>query len=109
MTQEHNPKSALDQIMASIEELRKDTMASVGHLQAELQENTRTTERLLEGFANGDTDGHRRYHEEVIQAMADKRKLRQELITHLLKTSSWAALIGTCIALATYFKIWIKG
>jgi len=53
---------------------------------------TEEVQRLREGFPEADADGHRRYHEEIMQAMADRRRLRQELITHLLKTSSWAAL-----------------
>lgn len=101
-------ENALEQIIESIRQLRESSTESFSHLRDELHENTRKTDRILKAFPNDDTDGHRSYHEEIIQSMADKRKLRQELITHLLKTSSWAALVGACIALATYFKIWIK-
>ncbi|WP_059415630.1 MULTISPECIES: hypothetical protein [Cupriavidus] len=73
---------------------------------AELTEEVR---RLRTGFPEGDSDGHRRYHEEIMQAMADRRKLRQELITHLLKTSSWAALAGVLWALWEHFISKIKG
>jgi hypothetical protein len=77
-------------------------------LRTELAENTRKTDLILKGFPDGDPDGHRRYHEEVIQQMADRRKLRQELLTHLLKASSWPALFGVCYVLWKYFKTQIN-
>ena len=73
---------------------------------ADLTEEVR---RLRTGFPQDDADGHRRYHEEIMQAMADRRKLRQELIAHLLKTSSWAALAGVLWALWEHFISKVKG
>jgi len=64
----------------------------------------RKTDEVLKGFPAGDPDGHRRYHEEVMQQMAERRRLRQELLTHLLKAASWPALVGVFIVLWKYAK-----
>lgn len=82
----------------------KELILSVNLLRQEVADNTRKTEQILKGFADSDPEGHRRYHEEVMQAMADRRKLRQEILTHLLKTSAWAALAGICFVLWKYLK-----
>ncbi|MDR3427908.1 hypothetical protein [Silvimonas sp.] len=80
---EEIPESTLNTLL---EEIRR--------LNAKVDENTRITSEIRDGFPGGDADGHRRYHEEVIEQMAEHRKLRKELITHLVKTSTWVALSG---------------
>lgn len=74
-----------------------------------LAENTRKTDQILKGFPQNDPYGHCRYHEEVMQQMADRRKMRQDVMTHLLKTSSWGALVGILWVLWKYFKQQING
>jgi hypothetical protein len=83
---------------------QNEVLQELAALREELAENTRKTDLILKGFPQGDPDGHRRYHEEVMQQMAERRKLRQELLTHLLKASSWPALVGVCYVLWRYFK-----
>lgn len=94
---------------AEEKDLLKKLTASVDAMRGELADNTRKTEDVLKGFPQGDPDGHRRYHEEVIQKMADNRKLRQELVVHLAKTSSWLAFVGVLTALYQHFKAQILG
>jgi hypothetical protein len=45
-------------------------------------------------FPGGDFDGHRRYHELLISREEQKQQIRREIITHLLKGSTWAMLLG---------------
>lgn len=97
MTPSDDQKSPLDQIMASINELRQ-----------EVRDSKAAIESIFKAFPEGDIGGHCRYHEEIIQSMVDRRKLRQELISHLVKSSTWAALIGAAIVLWQYLKISIK-
>jgi len=73
--------------------------------------NTQATTELghkidafINAFPEGDFEGHRRYHEEMIQQMEDRRKLRQEIIYHLAKSSTWAALVGLAVVLYNRFK-----
>jgi len=88
--------------------LLKQLVASVQQVRSELAENTRKTDQILKGFPAGDPDGHRRYHEEVMQQLAERRQLRHELLTHLLKAASWPALAGVCFVLWKYFKAQIN-
>jgi hypothetical protein len=90
-------------------ELMQSIAVSMNLIRAELAENTRSIGQILKGFPEGDPDGHRRYHEEVIQQMSERRKLRQEILTHLLKASSWPALAGVCYVLWKYFKSQVTG
>jgi len=83
----------MEKLTAVVEQLRVDVAA-----------NTALTEKIVSGFAGADMEGHRRYHEEIIQQLTDRRKLRQELISHLVKTSTWAALMGMGYALLLYAK-----
>lgn len=59
------------------------------------------------GFPDGDLDGHRRYHELLIAREEQKQQIRRELITHLIKTSTWAALVGLGIMLLRSLKSFI--
>lgn len=86
--------------------MEESTSQAVAKAIADLTEEVR---RLRAGFPEGDAEGHRRYHEEVMDQMADRRKLRQELISHLVKTSTWAALAGVAWALWEHFLSKLKG
>lgn len=59
------------------------------------------------GFPDGDFDGHRRYHELVIAREEQRSQIRREVITHLLKTSTWVALGGLAIMLLRQLKDFI--
>lgn len=74
----------------------------------ELEDNTRKTEQVLSAFPAGDTDGHRRYHESVIEW----RELRNKLVREaLIKVTQAGALAGAgWVALAIWqsFKLTVK-
>lgn len=63
--------------------------------------------RMEAGFPGGDPDGHRRYHEMMIEEMEDKKKLRRELMAHVIKSSTWAALGGVVWFVITRAKDWL--
>lgn len=71
----------------------------------ELAVNTRTTQQILRAFPGEDTDGHRRYHEAVIEW----RELRNKMVREaLIKVAQGGALAGAgWVALAIWraFKI----
>lgn len=61
------------------------------------------------GYPGGDADGHRRYHEALITREEQSIAMRQEIITHLAKTSTWVMLVGLLGILVVAFKRWILG
>lgn len=68
---------------------------------AELIENTRKTEQVLRAFPAGDIDGHRRYHELVIEW----RDLRNKMVKEgLIKVAQAGMLGGVGILLALFWK-----
>lgn len=70
-----------------------------------LADNTAKTEKILLAFPGGDCEGHRRYHENVIEWQELRNKLIREA---LIKVSQAGALVGAgWIALALWqaFKL----
>lgn len=66
-------------------------------------------EKMFMGaFPGGDVEGHKRYHEEVILQMQDRRKLRQAVREQIIKGSVWALGIAMCTAAWQYFKQAVK-
>lgn len=63
---------------------------------------------LTEGFPDGDPRGHREYHELLRNRERQKAKIRDEVITHLAKHSTWMAIVGVCGVFWFYFKTHIK-
>lgn len=59
------------------------------------------------GYPDGDADAHRRYHELLIAREEQRQTIRQEVITHVLKTSTWLMLAGLAMLLIKQFKEWI--
>ncbi|MCJ9707674.1 hypothetical protein ACLQ9R_01520 [Bordetella hinzii] len=59
-------------------------------------------------FPGGDFDGHRRYHELLIAREEQRQQIRREVITHLLKGSTWAALVGLLWMVLRHAKDYLK-
>lgn len=63
-------------------------------------------------FPEGDFDGHRRYHEILIQKEERRQEFRQGLMLHIAKTSTWACIVGLFVFLApvvrNVIKEWLK-
>lgn len=65
--------------------------AEVQTCRSELAENTRKTEQLLSAFPGEDTDGHRRYHQTVIEWRELRNKMVREAFINMAKVGSLAA------------------
>jgi hypothetical protein len=74
--------------------------ATQSALQEALADNTRLTAQLLLAFPAGDTDGHRRYHESVIEW----RELRNKVVRECLMKAATATTLGALGWVA--FAIW---
>ncbi len=59
-------------------------------------------------FPGGDFDGHRRYHELLIAREEQRQQIRREVLTHLLKGSTWAMLIGLVLMVLRHAKDYLK-
>jgi hypothetical protein len=59
-------------------------------------------------FPGGDFDGHRRYHELLISREEQRQQIRREVITHLLKGSTWAMLVGLLWMVLRHAKDYLR-
>lgn len=53
---------------------------------------------LKSAFPAGDTDGHRRYHELIIEEIDAKKRLRHAIIEKTIPGILWAALVWVLFA-----------
>lgn len=75
---------------------------------AELAANTRKTEQVLSAFPAGDTDGHRRYHESVIEWRELRNKLVREALIKVAQAGTLAACGWIALAIWQAFKLTVK-
>ncbi|MGX9693786.1 hypothetical protein ACTJNK_25855 [Achromobacter anxifer] len=84
---------------------RRETDAKFDALQKEM---LAVSASVKTGFPGGDYDGHRRYHELIIEREEQRQQIRREVITHLIKGSTWAALGGLAWMLIKNLKEYLK-
>lgn len=90
--------------LAMLTEIRDGLAAT----RAELAVNTRKTEQVLSAFPAGDTDGHRRYHEAVIEWRELRNKLVREALIKVAQAGSLAAFGWVALAIWQSFKLTVK-
>ncbi len=56
------------------------------------------------GFPDGDLDGHRRYHELLIEEALERKRMRSAIFIHVAKSSTWALILGLLAVLWIGFK-----
>lgn len=88
---------------ASLAQVLTEIRDGLAATRVELADNTRKTDLVLSAFPSGDTDGHRRYHESVIEW----RELRNKMVREaLIKVAQGGALAGAgWIALAIWQSV----
>ena len=74
----------------------------------ELEENTKKTNQLLQAFPAGDTDGHRRYHQSVIEWRELRNKLVREALIKVAQSSALMAFGWVALAVWQSFKLTVK-
>ncbi|MGE8632106.1 MAG: hypothetical protein ACN6P8_01215 [Achromobacter piechaudii] len=100
-------------ILAALHEMqadaRRETDAKFEALQKEM---LAMSAAVKTGFPGGDYDGHRRYHELVIEREEQRKQFWQGLLLHIAKTSTWAMLAGVFIYLVPLIganlKEWLR-
>lgn len=48
-------------------------------------------------FPDGDLDGHRRYHEILIEEAMERKRMRSAIFIHVAKSSTWAVIAGLVV------------
>lgn len=96
-------------ILAALHEMQADARReNEAKFEAMQKEMLAISAAVKTGFPGGDYDGHRRYHELVIEREEQRRQIRREVITHLLKGSTWAALVGLLWMVLRHAKDFLK-
>jgi len=72
--------------------------------QVECSERMGSVEKKLDsvisGFSNGDFEGHRRYHDTIIEMLAERRRLRIAIQEKTISGLIWAAIVMLGAAVA---------
>lgn len=95
-------------LVALLTEMRDnqlDMRADVEQLSQKVGNLQTANERLLSGFPADDVDGHRRYHQSVIERRELVNKMLRETLVNVAKTGTLGALGWLCLAAWKYFQI----
>lgn len=72
----------------------------VGELERQVKD---TRQRLLDAFPGGDVEGHRHYHEMMMEAGRDRKRLITAVKEKTVAGLVWALMLGVGIACWKYF------
>lgn len=98
-------------LVALISELRDgqlDLMASFEALSAKVTTHDRATVHLMTAFPASDVDGHRRYHESVIEWRELRNKVVRECLVKAAQATTLGALGWIALALWKSFLITVQ-
>ncbi len=98
--QEQARKLGGDDLVQVIVDLREGQLQVLKRL--EHLENS--VAQLNRAFPNGDTEGHRRYHDLKIQELEEKRRLRIAIREKTIAGLVWAVIVGIGTAMWHYTK-----
>ena len=84
-------RPGLAQLAADLRDGKTDLQASMEQLHAENTTQNAALARLLTAFPANDIEGHRRYHESVIEWRELRNKLVREALTKMIGAGALAA------------------
>ncbi len=93
-----------DALVAVLTEIR-DTQVATGERLAAIEQKQ---DNLLQGFPDGDTEGHRRYHEAVIEWRELRNRMVRAALEKMAATGGMAAIGWLIYALWTVLKMEAK-
>lgn len=73
-----------------------------------LKDQSGKLDTLIGAFPDGDTSGHRRYHELVIKREERKERLHQAIIEKSVASLAWALLVTLAYSVWGYIKDHLK-
>lgn len=62
-------------------------------IKTDLGKLSEKVDNVLKAFPDSDIEGHRRYHELIIEDMAERRRLRQAIKEKTISGLLWAVLV----------------
>ena len=95
----------LVQVLAELRDGQLEIMANFDNLNAKVAQLEASTTRLLSGFPADDVDGHRRYHESVIEWRELRNKLVRETLMKLAQAGTVATFGWLALAIWQSFKV----
>nr|WP_314540160.1 hypothetical protein [uncultured Massilia sp.] len=96
---------ALVQILTELRDGQLELMANGDAINAKVTQLDASTTRLLSAFPADDVDGHRRYHESVIEWRELRNKLVREALTKMVGAGVLAGLGWLSLAFWQAFKV----
>ena len=104
MTTEKWKKEALDLGGESFVEKISDLADSINLLvenaeasETRMEKAEMSIEKLYKAYPSGDVDGHRRYHELIIENTEEKRRLRLAIKEKTYAGLAWAAIVAAVL------------
>ncbi|WP_323142704.1 hypothetical protein [Massilia phyllosphaerae] len=96
---------ALVQVLNELRNGQLELMANIDILTVKTAKSEAATTRLLSGFPADDVEGHRRYHESVIEWRELRNKLVREALTKMVGAGALAAIGWLVLAFWQAFKV----
>jgi len=96
---------ALVQVLAELRDGQVELMANIDALNLKTAQSEAAITRLLSGFPADDVEGHRRYHESVIEWRELRNKLVREALTKMVGAGALAAIGWLVLAFWQAFKV----
>lgn len=88
--------------------LNEEEIAILRRMELALADNTAKTEKVLQAFPGGDCDGHRRYHEGVIEWQELRNKLVREALIKVAQASALGAFGWVALAIWKAFIVTVQ-
>lgn len=95
----------LVQLLSEVRDNQLDLMANFEALSAKVTHVESVTTRLRSGFPAEDIDGHRRYHESVIEWRELRNKMVREALVNVAKAGTLAGIGWLVLAVWQAFKV----
>jgi hypothetical protein len=96
--------SAVDSLRDEIDQRHVENRSDSEVQGRKLDEVIRRVDDLHKAFPGGDWEGHRRYHETLIEKAEARTKFYEDLRGELAKKGMWALIVLLGLALWQYFK-----
>jgi len=95
----------LVQVLSELRDGQLELMANIDALNVKAAKSEAVITRLLSGFPADDVEGHRRYHESVIEWRELRNKLVREALTKMVGAGVLATTGWLVVALWQAFKV----